>query len=128
MFEQGNRDPRPIYEQVVENVRKLIVSGILMPEDKLPSVRQMAKKYAINPNTIARAYRQLEAEGYIYTASGKGTFVASGTQRRDERRNELFSAFDQVGKELLFLEVKPEELINRIRMLNREKEEKQGKV
>jgi len=69
------RDAKPIYEQIKEEIRHLIVTGGLSPEDKLPSVRELAANLAINPNTIARAYQELEQEGYLYTESGKGTFV-----------------------------------------------------
>ena len=63
MIQLNYRDAKPIYEQVKEGIRKLVVSGALKPEEKLPSVREMASKFAINPNTIARAYRELEEEG-----------------------------------------------------------------
>ena len=83
-------------------------------QEKLPSVREMASKYAINPNTIARAYRKLEDEGYIYTLNGKGTFVAPNKQVNDVRRAELLKQFDEIVKELAFLMVPSEKLIERV--------------
>ncbi len=69
------RDARPIYTQIADNFRSQIRTGILKEGDKLPSVRELASQLAINPNTIQRAYRELEAEGWIATVSGKGCFV-----------------------------------------------------
>ncbi len=71
------KDKRPIFEQVTEKMKKLICSGALEPESRLPSVRSFAVELAINPNTISRSYHELEAEGYIYTVKGKGCFVAA---------------------------------------------------
>ena len=70
------QDRRPIYEQVAEKLRRLILSGVLAPADKMPSVRQLAMDLAVNPNTIQRAYTQLEQEGLIYPVKGRGNFVA----------------------------------------------------
>ena len=70
------RDTKPIYTQIVENFRSQIATGILQPGDKLPSVRELAAQLSINPNTIQRAYTELERRGVIYTVKGKGNFVA----------------------------------------------------
>ena len=69
------RDTRPIYEQVRDGLRKLMVNGMLRPGDKLPSVRSLALKLGINPNTVQKAYAILEADGIIYSVSGKGSFI-----------------------------------------------------
>ena len=89
MIHLDYRDSRPIYEQVRDGLRKLMVTGMLRPGDKLPSVRALAVELAINPNTIQRAYGQLEAEGYILSVSGKGTFVAELQDQTHLRRTEL---------------------------------------
>lgn len=89
MIHLDYRDTRPIYEQVRDGLRKLMVTGMLRPGDKLPSVRALAVELAINPNTIQRAYSQLEAEGYILSVSGKGTFVAELQDQNAVRRAEL---------------------------------------
>ena len=70
------RDSRPIYEQVKDGLRKLMVSGVIQEGEKLPSVRTMASSLAINPNTIQRAYDALESEGYLCSVPGKGSFAA----------------------------------------------------
>ena len=82
--------------------------------EKLPSVRTMAGTLAINPNTIQRAYEALEAEGYVYSVPGKGSFAAPNTGVDEGRRTELFRVFDQAAAELLFLGIKGQELHARI--------------
>ena len=76
MFTLNYRDSQPIYGQIKDGLRRMIVSGALEPGEKLPSVRAMAMDLAINPNTIHRAYTELEAEGFIYSVPGKGSFAA----------------------------------------------------
>lgn len=113
------RDAKPIYEQVKDGFRKLILTGILSTGDRLPSVRELAAELAINPNTIQRAYRELEAEGFIYSIAGKGSFAASLTEVTDRRRQELLTAFDDAAAELLRLGTSEEQLTARLRMLLR---------
>lgn len=108
------RDSRPIYEQVKDAFHRLIISGALSPEEKLPSVRELAAQLVINPNTIQRAYRELEAEGYINSIPGKGSFARPRGAVDSERARELLRRFDDTVNELLFLGVKPEELAERI--------------
>lgn len=100
MISIDSRDPRPLYEQVVDGFRKLIVAGVLAPDEKLPSVRSLASQLAINPNTIQRAYRELEALGYTYSAAGKGSFVAAGEAAAATHREELLARFDSLVEEL----------------------------
>lgn len=111
------RDARPIYEQVKDGLRRLMVSGVIQEGEKLPSVRAMASSLAINPNTIQRAYESLESEGYVYSVPGKGSFAAPHTGVDEGRRNELLHVFDQTTAELLFLGTPGETLWARIRAL-----------
>ena len=69
-------DPRPIYVQIMDEIRRAVVMGILGAEDPLPSVRQLAVDLRVNPNTVAQAYRELERSGVVYVRRGQGTFVA----------------------------------------------------
>lgn len=117
MIQLNYRDAKPIYEQIKDGLRKLVVSNALSANEKLPSVREMASKLAINPNTIQKAYRELESEGYIYTVTGKGTFVAERKEVLDTRQNELLEAFDEVVEELLFLSTEKDTLEERIKKL-----------
>lgn len=114
MVQLNYRDAKPIYEQIKDGLRKLVVSGALSAGDKLPSVRELASQLAINPNTIQRAYRELENEGYIYTLVGKGTFVAENGNIDNTREKELLQDFDELVTELLYLEVPKEKLKERI--------------
>ena len=100
MIHLDYRDTRPIYEQVRDGLRKLMVTGMLRPGDKLPSVRALAVELAINPNTIQRAYAQLETEGYILSVSGKGTFVAELQDQNDLRRREVEEKLRPLREEL----------------------------
>ena len=117
MLNLDYRDARPIYEQVKDGLRRLMVTGVIQEGEKLPSVRTMAGTLAINPNTIQRAYEALEAEGYVYSVPGKGSFAAPNTGVDEGRKHELLQTFDQTAGELLFLGVSGEELWARIRAL-----------
>ena len=114
MLNLDYRDARPIYEQVRDNLRRLMVSGAIQEGEKLPSVRSLASNLAINPNTIQRAYAELEAEGYLVSQPGKGSF-ARGPGGGGRRREELLQQFDQTVSELMFLGMTPEELAGRLR-------------
>ena len=105
------RDARPIYEQIMDELRKMIISGVFAPDEKLPSVRELAQQYAINPNTIQRAYRELEIEGYIYSVAGKGSFVGMRHEVDESRKNELIARLTAAAKELRYLGMTEEELI-----------------
>lgn len=109
------RDSRPIYEQVKTTLRKLIVSGAMSPDEKLPSVRELASQLVINPNTIQRAYRELEQEGYIISIPGKGSYANLSAQVDEGRKKELLTAMYEIVAELLYLGVTPDELVRRIR-------------
>ena len=74
------KDRRPLYEQIVEKLSDLMVRGILQQDSQLPSVRSLATELSMNPNTIQRAYAELERQGYIYSVKGRGSFVADNRQ------------------------------------------------
>ena len=99
-------DKRPLYEQTVEKLRELIVTGILKPHDRIPSVRELAASLSINPNTIQKAYRQLESEGYIYSVTAKGNYVSPREDAKDSekgRKEEIFAELRSLFAELKFL-------------------------
>ena len=95
------RDSRPIYAQIVDGFREQITGGVLRPGEKLPSVRDLAAQLAINPNTIQRAYRRLEAEGWIATVPGKGCFVCGDGEIREREKKRLLLSFDEAAAALL---------------------------
>ncbi|HJB69995.1 GntR family transcriptional regulator [Flavonifractor sp. An10] len=114
MIQLNYRDARPIYEQVKDGLRHLVVTGALQAGDKLPSVRALASSLAINPNTIQRAYESLEREGYLYTVAGKGSFAAPQADVNADRRARLLEQFDASAAELLFLGLTAGELAARL--------------
>lgn len=114
MIQLNYRDSKPIYEQIKDGLRRLIISNSLSANEKLPSVRELASRLAINPNTIQKAYRDLESDGYVYSVAGKGTFVAEQQEGSHARADELLEDFDDIVEELCFLSVKKAELIERI--------------
>ena len=114
MLSLNYRDARPIYEQVRDGLRHLVVTGAIQAGDQFPSVRALAASLAINPNTIQRAYESLEQEGYLYTVAGKGAFAAQRGDVAQERRARLLRQFDEAAAELLFLGLTAEELALRV--------------
>ena len=114
MISLNYRDSRPIYEQIKDGLRKLIVTGAIATDEKLPSVRALATQLSINPNTIQRAYEALEREGYVYTIAGRGTFAAPQKDVGEERKKQLLAAFDETARELIYLGVTAEELRERL--------------
>ena len=94
------RDPRPIYEQIKTELRRLMLTGVLPPGSRLPSVRELAGQLAINPNTIQRAYRELEADGYILSVAGKGSFVAQVDQLAEQQKKQAVDAFRAAAQKL----------------------------
>ena len=108
------RDARPIYAQIIDGLKEQIATGVLQPEEKLPSVRELAAELAINPNTIQRSYRYLEMEGWIATVPGKGCFVCNNLASRDRKQERWYAAFDEAAKNLIALGITPERLIRRL--------------
>ena len=95
------RDARPIYTQIADNFRTQIRAGVLREGDKLPSVRELASELAINPNTIQRAYRELETEGWIASVSGKGSFVCGASQETSPELEPLWAELEAAAAKLL---------------------------
>lgn len=110
MLNLDYRDARPIYEQVKDGLRRLMVTGVIQEGEKLPSVRTMAGSLAINPNTIQRAYEALEQEGYACSVPGKGSFAALPQDVTDKRREELLEKLDAIVQELVYLGLTPEDI------------------
>lgn len=102
---------KPIYEQIIDSIKSLIVSGVLERDDQLPSVRQLAQELAINPNTIQKAYGELEREGVIYSLKGRGSFVGSGIQElRMVQQQGLIEQIFEISGELCELQVPQQEV------------------
>ena len=115
MISLNYRDSRPIYEQIEDGLRKLIVTGALGADEKLPSVRALAAQLAINPNTIQRAYNELEGESYIYSVPGKGSFASANAGADEVRRRELLGKVRELLAELRYLGVSQQELADLVK-------------
>lgn len=89
------KDRRPIYEQVIEKFQQMILCGAMEPDSPMPSVRSLAMELSLNPNTIQRAYQELERQGYIYTLKGKGSFVSDSVKAADHKRQEIQEELDK---------------------------------
>ena len=109
-------DHRPIYEQIKDQTRELILNKALEEHQQLPSVRELASQLTINPNTIQRAYKELERESYIYSMKAKGHFVAP---LRDDvqlaRKNESIKLLENAVKELIYLGTDEKEVVDLIK-------------
>ncbi|HIX31894.1 MAG TPA: GntR family transcriptional regulator [Firmicutes bacterium] len=110
MIRLDYRDASPIYEQIKNGLKRLMVSGAMKKGDKLPSVRALATELAINPNTIQKAYTELENEGYIYSVPGRGSFASGEVKADEHRREELKQRIRALAAELRFMGVGKEEL------------------
>lgn len=105
------KDATPIYEQIVSKFKNLIVKGVLKPDEKMPSVRNLAMELSINPNTIQKAYMILEQQGFIYTVKGRGNFVAGDVGLKDIKRGEIFEKLSAIMTESKEAGIEVEELI-----------------
>ena len=104
MINLDYKDVRSIHEQIEAGFKELIINGFLKEDEQLPSVRELSISLTVNPNTVQRAYKQLENDGYIYSVKGKGNFVASIQGKKDEKRaRELYDVLASTVKELEFM-------------------------
>lgn len=99
MIKIDYHDRRPIYEQILSGFQKLILTGILKPEEQLPSVRSLAMELSTNPNTVQKAYQELERQGFIYTVKGRGNFVHGSAMLRETRIREILEEMERLFRE-----------------------------
>ncbi|SET17757.1 transcriptional regulator, GntR family [Natronincola peptidivorans] len=125
MIQLDLKDRRPLYEQIKEKTKLLIIRKVLKANEKIPSVRELAQSLTINPNTIQKAYKDLEAEGFIYSVQGKGSFVAPIEDSINSvRQDELLKELGKVIAELRYMEVSKSQLIDYIDAIYKKKEDK----
>lgn len=116
-------DHRPLYEQICDKIKELIINGVLAENEKIPSVRDLAMSIAINPNTIQKAYKQLENEGYIYSVKARGSFVKGRDKVIDTvKAEQLTKDLVPTVQELCFLGIKKQELYKLIDKIYEEDE------
>ena len=112
MFQIDLKSRKAIYEQIVNNFKRLIISGALKESEKVPSVREMATTLTVNPNTIQKAYRELENQGYFYTVSGQGSFISIPGEINQKEKLTLYESLIEIIQELLFRGEQPEDIKN----------------
>lgn len=108
-------DARPIYVQIMDEIRRALALGDLEAEQPLPSVRELASDLCVNPNTVSQAYRELESEGTVYVRRGRGTFVASDVDRRKEREALARDVANRALRDAYRHGLDPDELIEAVR-------------
>lgn len=116
MLKLNYGDKRPVYEQIKGQIKELIIAGVLKEEEKIPSVRELAVELTINPNTIQKAYRELESEGYIYSVRSKGSFVS--VKNEVSRKSDIYKImheFKDVTAKLKFLGAEEQDLLEIVR-------------
>ena len=117
MFEVDLRSRVPIYEQLVEKIKELIINQVLKADEQLPAVRTLASELTVNPNTIQKAYRELETRGYIYSVPGKGSFVKSViVAEHSARLRALQANLIKTASEMIYLGMTPQELVSFIQV------------
>lgn len=111
MFSLRFNKEAPVYEQLVNHIKRMIIKRVLLPDEKMPSVRELARQLTLNPNTIQKAYRELEHQGYIYSLPGKGSYVKENDDIQSEVYVEnLYSQFNQIVLELLHMNESKEDI------------------
>ena len=116
MFEIDLKNRKSIYEQVIDNVRELIILGIVKQDQKLPSVRELSKSLTINPNTVQKAFTELERLGYVYTVAGVGTFATQPDTTRPDKAlvDAAMSRISEEVRELFYLGLDMDEIKRRL--------------
>ena len=111
MFHIDFKSRVPIFKQVLDNFKQKIYKGELVPDERVPSIRELAKTLGVNPNTVQKAYRELEEKGFFYTVQGQGSFIASPLE--EQKKEEIENIFVQMKKlkdELIIYGVEEDEI------------------
>lgn len=121
MIKLDYKDSRSLHEQIEEGIKSLIINKILSEDEQLPSVRELSISLTINPNTVQKAYKQLEADGFIYSVKGKGNFVAPVSHTKDDKKlDELYDNLQTAVKALMYLGEPEEKIDNVIKKIKEE--------
>ncbi|MBQ9062211.1 MAG: GntR family transcriptional regulator [Eubacterium sp.] len=105
------KDSRPIYEQITERMKLLILKGVLEADEQLPSVRKLAMDLSTNPNTVQKAYAELERQGFLYSVKGRGNYVRGDISLKEKKREELRSRIESILNEAEEIGISKEELL-----------------
>ena len=116
MFQIDLKSRKAIYAPIIDNYKRLIITGALQPDEKVPSIRDLAQAITVNPNTVQKAYRELESQGYFYTVLGQGSFISPPNTQEGESMppevDELYNKLKAIIQELTFRGQKPEEILD----------------
>ena len=126
MFKIDLKNRKPIYVQVVDNFKRMIISGVLREGEKVPSVRDMAKTLGVNPNTVQKAYRELESRGYFYTVLGQGNFISAPPESARQEVIALYDALKQHVRELIFRGESKAQILQIVEGIDRAGDEGEG--
>ncbi len=123
MFQIDVMSRKPVYEQLINQMERFILTGVMHQDDQIPSVRSLSVELAVNPNTIQKAYSELDRRGITYSVPGRGRFVAAGAvERIGERRRSKLKEFIALVSELALAGIKKEEIIACVEEAFQEKE------
>jgi len=122
MIKLDYKDARSLHQQIEDGIKELVINKVLPPHEQLPSVRELSISLTVNPNTVQKAYKQLEAEGFVYSVKGKGNFVSPVSDTRDEKKiNELYDSLKQIAKELMYLGESQDKIVELLQQIKEEK-------
>ncbi len=102
MIKLDYKNAKPLHEQISSGIKELIICGVMVADEQLPSVRDLSVELTVNPNTVQRAYKSLESEGVIYSIRGKGNFVAKMPEADRRTIDGLYVAMEEAAKQLAF--------------------------
>lgn len=119
MIQIDYRDKRPIYEQITEKIQALILQGVLQPDMQLPSVRKLAVDLSINPNTIQKAYNQLENLGLVYSVKGRGSYISPNLELIQLQTNQYYKELEEVVRRGVEKGIREEDMLNKVKAFYR---------
>lgn len=123
MIKLDYKNDKPLHEQITQGLKELIISGVLVADEQLPSVRELAVSLTVNPNTVQRAYKSLETEGVIYSIRGKGNFVSDIPKADKSRIDALYDSLRDALKELVFYGEDKDKIENVVKNIYAERDE-----
>ncbi len=123
MIKLDYKNDRPLHEQITQGIKDMVMCGALSSDEQLPSVRELSVSLTVNPNTVQRAYKTLEAEGVIYSVRGKGNFVAEAPEADKKMLEKLYAAFEESTRELAFYGESQARLLNLVSKIYKERNE-----
>ena len=124
MINLDYKDKRPLHQQIEDGIKGLIINGIMLPDEQLPSVRELSVSLTVNPNTVQKAYKQLESDGFIYSVPGKGSYISPiSTVKDDKKIDELYEELTHSVKSLMFMGEGKDGILNLVNNIYLQKED-----